>query len=103
MIGIDLIYLPEFKKQLETGGQLFLDKVYDKSELNNVSIEHLAGLWAAKEAVIKASNQKITKLNEITISFNNLGKPSACLNQKKFEISISHHHLYAVAIALAIN
>jgi len=103
MIGIDLVYIPEFKKQLEIGGQLFINKVYDQSEQNNLNIEHLAGLWAAKEAVIKASLEKITKMNQIIISFNDLGRPSAYYNQKEFEVSISHHHLYAVAVALAVN
>jgi phosphopantetheine--protein transferase-like protein len=99
MIGIDLVFIPEFEKQLETGGRGFMEKAFLTSEMKNRKTEHLAGLWAAKEAVAKASTQKAEKWTDIVISRNAEGKPKATFLSEIFEISIAHHGDYAVAVA----
>lgn len=99
MIGIDLVYLPEFQKQVELGGKVFLSKTFNKQELKNKNIGHLAGIWAAKEAVFKASEIKNPKMIDIFIEYVNK-KPIAVYNDKKYNISIAHHGDYAVAVAV---
>lgn len=103
MLGVDLVYIPEFKKQLELGGNSFIHKTFNDGEINSSKIEHLAGLWAAKEAVVKASLKPVRKLTDVKINHDKSGKPSASTNQVKFEISIAHDGDYAVAVAYRLN
>lgn len=99
MLGIDLVYIPEFQKQLDSGGTAFLDRTFRLSEMKNNSPEHLAGLWAAKEAVVKALPSAPDKWTDIVVSHNAGGKPQATVGRQRFEISIAHHGDYAVAVA----
>ncbi len=103
MIGVDLVYIPEFKKQMELGGNAFMHKVFNLDEINNSKTEHLAGLWAAKEAVVKASLKPISKLTDVKISFSKSGQPSASSKGNKFEISIAHDGDYAIAVAYRLT
>lgn len=100
MIGVDLVYLPEFKKQLKLGKQAFLNKTFSKSELKNTKPEHLAGIWAAKEAVIKTLGDPNILMKTIAVSYSKSGQPKASLAKQQFEISIAHHGDYVVAVAL---
>jgi phosphopantetheine--protein transferase-like protein len=99
MIGVDLVYIPEFKKQINLSGKVFLDKAFDKNELKNNNFEHLAGIWAAKEAVIKAKGNSGLEMKSIKVRFDKNGQPKAKIGKEKFEVSISHHGDYAVAVA----
>ena len=40
---------------------------------------------------------------DIKITYNRVGKPSAKLNDEHFEISISHHGEYVVAVAIGAH
>jgi phosphopantetheine--protein transferase-like protein len=99
MIGVDLVYVPEFNRQLQLGGDSFLKKVFSEKELTKKDPTHLAGLWAAKEAVMKAFNQKDINMKDILVSHKSY-KPYAKVNGKKIEVSIAHHGDYAVAVAM---
>ena len=56
MLGIDLVYLPEFKIKLKS---VQLGKIFLEIELaQNKSVESLAGIFAAKEAFFKATGRK---------------------------------------------
>jgi NAD(P)H-hydrate epimerase len=103
MIGVDIVYIPEFKKQMELGGDAFMHKVFNLDEINNSKAEHLAGLWAAKEAVVKASLKPIGKLTDVEIGNSNSGQPFASAKGNKFEISIAHDGDYAIAVAYRVN
>ena len=99
MLGIDLVYLPEFKKRFKN---ISLDKVFLSLELSqNPKPESLAGIFAAKEAFFKAIGAKEDWL-EVWIGKDNLGKPSLnsnlLKNNQKAQISISHAGDYAIAI-----
>jgi phosphopantetheine--protein transferase-like protein len=103
MVGIDLVYIPEFQKQLDIEGKAFMEKAFLLSEIKNRKVEHLAGLWAAKEAVMKAALVTPKKWTDIVISADASGVPHAKVGSQKFAISIAHHADYAVAIALRIG
>ena len=103
MLGIDIVYLPEFKEKLK---DLDLEKVFLASELSqNKSIESLAGIFAAKEAFFKAVGKKESWLN-VWIEKNKDGKPELksiiIQNDKKADVSISHAGDYAVAIVILL-
>lgn len=103
MIGIDLVNIPEFEKQIELGGEKLLRRAFNSKELESKDLAHLAGVWAAKESVIKAANIEISKLTDIKITYDANSKPCATVKRLRFEISIAHHGDYAVAVAKDIN
>lgn len=109
MIGIDLVYLPEFKSKIKN---LPLEKVFLPIELSeNKSEESLAGIFAAKEAFFKAIGSKEDWLT-VWIEKNppspkapaRQGKPylysTLIKNDQKVEVSISHAGDYAIAIVM---
>lgn len=99
MVGIDLVYIPEFAKNLDGSGEAFLLRTFLPVELKNKKAEHLAGLFAAKEAVIKAVSLPIGSWLEIEITSDS--KPVAIVSGEiNIDISISHHGDYAVAVAI---
>jgi phosphopantetheine--protein transferase-like protein len=102
VIGIDLVFIPEFQRQVEAGGTPFLRKAFNPSELENQNVQHLAGLWAAKEAVIKAAPESPERLIDVAITHDTLGRPHGNIEAQNFEISISHHGEYVVAVAMAV-
>jgi phosphopantetheine--protein transferase-like protein len=99
MLGIDLVHIPEFQKQLELGGDRFKHKAFSSAELKDQRIDHLAGLWAAKEAILKAGELSPGDWLDIQISYDSKGKPSGKVKTQEYEISIAHHGEYAVAVA----
>ncbi len=58
-IGTDIIECPRIGKMIENHGELFLRRIYTEREIRYCqsrkhAIEHFAGRWAAKEAILKA-------------------------------------------------
>ena len=58
-IGTDIVECPRIGKMIEQHGELFLRWVYTEREIRHCqsrkhAIEHFAGRWAAKEAILKA-------------------------------------------------
>lgn len=103
MVGIDLVFIPEFQKQLEVGAGALVQSAFRSSEIEDQQPEHLAGLWAAKEAVAKAADEPPKKWTDIVITQDASGKPHAHIGTQEFAISISHHGDYAIAIAYRIE
>lgn len=98
--GTDLVYLPKFKKALEKGGENFLRRVFLAAELENKNIQHLAGIFAAKEAVMKALALPPDAWQDIHIKNRPNGAPEVEIPHSKLEnysLSISHDGGYVVA------
>ena len=95
-VGIDIIYVPRLKKLAESA----LERIFLDSELSDSRPEHLAGIWAAKEAFFKALGRKVDWL-AVWIEHDTDGKPklqSTLLRpNQRAEVSISHDGDYAVA------
>ncbi len=101
MLGIDLIYLPEFKTKLKT---VQLGKFFLEIELSqNKTQESLAGVFGAKEAFFKAIGKKEDWLS-VWIEKTKEGKPelksTLIGSNQKAEVSISHSGDYAVAVVM---
>ena len=67
-IGTDIIECPRIGKMIEHHGELFLRRVYTEREIRYCqarkhAIEHFAGRWAAKEAILKAMGTGRTPWN----------------------------------------
>lgn len=121
MIGIDIVYIPKFRKLLNSSyGQKVLTKIFAKEEIlqNEISIDScqhqisqkqacsLAGKFAAKEAIIKASSGRLSldDLCKIVLYISKSGEPmvepfSFDNERMNIDISISHDKDYAIAIA----
>lgn len=61
--------------------------------------EWLAGRFAAKEAIIKATGMQTMKVIEIRTTTE--GKPVCVMDQYKINLSISHDGEYAMAMVVA--
>ena len=84
----------------------FMKIFFQKNEINYClkykdPYPHFAGRFAAKEAVIKATNTK-TKLNQITINQKKNGLEIKIKNilKPKIMVSISHEKEYSVAMSV---
>ncbi len=100
MLGIDIVYLPEFKTKMKN---IPLENVFSSVELSqNKTTESLAGVFAAKEAFFKAFGKKEDWLS-LWIEKDQFGKPqlkSTFINENRVEVSISHAGDYAIAIVI---
>ena len=103
MVGVDLVFIPEFRDRLEISAGRIIQRAFRPSEINSQETEHLAGLWAAKEAVVKAAASAPSKWTDIVITHDSSGKPHASIGMQEFALSISHHGDYAVAVAFRIE
>jgi holo-[acyl-carrier protein] synthase len=105
--GIDIVFIPSFEKSILDGGSFFIEKIFTKKEVLNQNIITLAGLFAAKEAYIKALG-KAQPLHTIEIFHDSHGKPYFVLAKKvsgtsSIDLSISHDNEYAVACCVIIT
>lgn len=104
-VGCDLVDIKKFKKSFQRGKDKFLDKIFSSRELaDSPKIETLVGIFAAKEAVIKALGLKAGDWHKIEIIKNN-DRPKARISESaaqiiSHDISISHDNGRAVAIAV---
>jgi holo-[acyl-carrier protein] synthase len=108
--GVDITEVTRLRKAVERWGESFLTRIFTRTELQNaktrVSLyQHLAGRFAAKEAVFKAAGDVRLNWKDIEIINDKAGKPLCrILNNKGKKInvfvSISHVKSYAVANAI---
>ena len=121
-IGTDIVECPRIGKMIEQHGELFLRRVYTEREIRYCqarkhAIEHFAGRWAAKEAILKAlgtgRSHGITWTN-IEVRNGNNGRPQVMVCGTAREtmqergianilVSISHCRTYATAYAMAVG
>jgi holo-[acyl-carrier protein] synthase len=97
MLGCDIVKVSRFERNLSrlAFNILTAPELAEFTESTN-KIEYVAGRWAAKEAIFKATgNKRMTVLN------NSNGAPYV-VNNPNIKISISHEKEYAMAIALMI-
>jgi phosphopantetheine--protein transferase-like protein len=107
LVGVDIVFIPRFKKLSYENNQSFYKKIFSTDEIDcclkfNNSYEHFAGKFAIKEAVIKSLSKKINYL-EIQTSHNN-SKPIVKLKNNSnynFLVSVSHDEDYAIAFIIS--
>ncbi len=115
-IGVDVVDVPRMEKTLRRSSAHFLKRVYTDAEVaycsgKAASIQHLAGRFAAKEAVFKALGTGWSKgvgWKDVEIRNDEHGAPEVSLQGKAGEIftqrgggkmlvSISHTEQTAIA------
>jgi len=102
-IGTDIEETSRFRKKIYSKNKKFYEKIFTKNEIEYClkkidPYPHFTARFCAKEAVIKASNNKKLILTDIEISSKN-GKP--VLNSPfSGTLSLSHTKNYAIAVVL---
>ena len=121
-IGTDIIECPRIGRMIEQHGELFLRRVYTEREISYCqarkhAIEHFAGRWAAKEAILKAIGTGWSKgicWTDLEVRNMPSGAPQVLVRGGAKDaaiargigdilISISHCRTYATAYALALG
>lgn len=121
-IGTDIIECPRIGRMIEQHGELFLRRVYTEREIGYCqarkhAIEHFAGRWAAKEAILKAIGTGWSKgicWTDLEVRNKPSGAPTVLVRGGAKDaalargigdilISISHCRTYATAYALALG
>jgi holo-[acyl-carrier protein] synthase len=101
-IGIDIEEVSSIPKATDFRTHEFFVQTFSKEEISHCILQSdpyasFAGLFAAKEAIIKANNSLIGfPLHSIPIQFTETGKPF----HKDLELSISHTNELAIAVAV---
>jgi phosphopantetheine--protein transferase-like protein len=110
-IGTDIVEIRRFKQKYIENNLTFYKSIFTKSELKYCSkyldpYPHLAGIFAAKESVIKCLDRPL-RMSDIEVSRDINGKPIAITHYKKkttkVQISISHTRSVAVAVAISLH
>lgn len=104
-VGIDIVQISRFEKKFKENKKYFEEKLFLPEELADTRPEHLAGIFAAKEAVVKALGIGAARWREIEILSQESGKPfvskvPAQCKDLKSELSISHDGDYAIAFVI---
>lgn len=98
-IGTDIIRISRIEKSLEKSS--FKESVFTQNEIAySKRSETFAGIFAAKEAFLKARGTGINcRLNTIEICHDDKGKPHIA-GIENSDVSISHDGDYAVATVI---
>jgi holo-[acyl-carrier protein] synthase len=121
-IGTDIVECHRIGRMIEQHGELFLTRVYTQREIHYCqerkrALEHFAGRWAAKEAILKCLGSGWSRgisWTDVEIRNDLAGKPQVlmCGAAKDLAqslriadvlISISHCRAYATAYAIAVS
>ena len=121
-IGTDIVECPPIGKMIEQHGELFLRRVYTEREIlycqaRKHAIEHFAGRWAAKEAVLKAMGtgwRRGISWRDVEVRNEAGGRPVVLLRGgardvvekmgiAQILVSISHCRSHATAYAVAVG
>lgn len=109
--GVDITEVRRLKQAVEKWGDEFLTRIFTDEEIRNSKkrsslYQHLAGRFAAKEAIFKALGDNKLGWKDLQILNDKHGRPYCVIlngrNKKiNVQVSISHVKTYAVASAIA--
>ena len=108
--GVDITEVTRLREAVEKWGEEFLNRIFTKEELENAKTrgslyQHLAGRFAAKEAVFKALGDAKLNWKDVQILNDKEGKPRCVIlngRGKKIDVHISISHVKNYAVANAI-
>lgn len=102
-IGVDILEISKIRKLMKN--EKFLNRFFSDAEISYIESsakadETCAGIFAAKEAIIKALNGNLAGLQYKDISIERKNDvPFAYVNGINFFVSISHDGGYAISVA----
>jgi holo-[acyl-carrier protein] synthase len=113
-VGIDIEEVDRFRKKPLDRNVGFYNSIFSQREIKYCikfvdPYPHFAGIFAAKEAVIKCVRIKC-RMTNIEICRDSRGKPALSLRTKKkkkktltLDLSISHTEMLAIAVVVMIK
>ncbi len=121
-IGTDIVECVRIARMIEEHGEVFLRRVYTDHEIRYCqarkrAMEHFAGRWAAKEAILKCLGTGWRRgINWTDLEVRNDANGMPCVNLHgavkelaerlgigTIHLSISHCRAYATAYATAVR
>ena len=121
-IGTEIVECPRIGRMIEQHGELFLRRVFAEREIRYCqarkhAIEHFAGRWAAKEAILKALGTGWTRgISWTDLEVRNMpqgrakvvlgcgaGDAARARGIGEVLVSIAHCRTYATAYAMALG
>lgn len=108
--GIDIVNIERIKKLLDEHGDRFIAKILSPDERSSIpevrKDEYIAGRFAAKEALAKATDKQFT-LTNVSVINDSKGKPffagdffASELAGSRVHLSITHDTGYAAAFVI---
>lgn len=99
-VGVDIVSVKRVELVYKRHGEHFLDKIFPECPVPR-DMQQLAGWFALKEAVIKASRGKVV-WQDIKIDYTEEGVPIVRVRSLpgNFKVSVSHESDYAIAFAV---
>jgi phosphopantetheine--protein transferase-like protein len=110
-VGTDITEISGFRCKQVKANLSFYNSIFNRSELMyclkySDPYPHLAGIFAAKEAVIKCFDSPIRMIDIEIVRYTD-GRPIAVVRHNKkttnIEISISHSQSLAIAVAILLS
>ena len=108
--GVDITEVRRLRQAVEKWGEVFLNRIFTAQELKNAKkrgslYQHLAGRFAAKEAIFKALGDARLSWQDVEILNDLQGRPYCKIlnnlgRNRDIQVSISHVKNYAVANAI---
>lgn len=103
--GCDIVHIPRFGQLLERTPDMKA-RLFTARELGELDIPHLAGIFAAKEAAVKALGMRAGDWQAIEVLKNADGRPELHVLREDAvlcDVSISHDGEYAFAVAVFVK
>ncbi|KAF0124471.1 MAG: hypothetical protein FD189_2063 [Elusimicrobia bacterium] len=101
-VGCDIVFIPRFEKALREGGEELRRRLFAPHESEGAGPERLAGIFAAKEAALKAVGAPAGGWLEFSLERGEDGAPRLSTTLPwLLEVSISHDGDYALAVVAA--
>lgn len=109
-VGIDIVETLQFNKFRKASNHPFIKKNFSPAEIQYCydfkdPSPHFAGMFAAKEAVMKALSEAKVYLPDVEIRHDANGKPMVYWKHKKMRsilVSVTHTKNVAVAVAIRV-
>ena len=106
-VGCDIVSISIFRDRLSETGDLLPERIFHPSECAKATAEKLAGLFAAKEAVLKALGMSAGSWQQLCIKYDESGAPTILFIEPKpwvheITVSISHNNDFAIAVVAAV-
>lgn len=101
-IGTDIVEIDRLRNKKDLWKKFLSPDDWKYIEPYRDPNERVAGFWAAKEALVKATDDKSIEFTDITIAHTENGKPyfKGLEKEGRFFLSISHEKRFATAVVI---